>query len=50
VSLRWNISAADCARELFKPSKDLASLHVCKGKKIGFGFQFFVSDVISAGL
>jgi len=39
-----NISADDCARELLKPSKDSANLHVCNEKKI-LGFCFFVSDV-----
>jgi len=29
-------------RELFKPSKDSASLQVCNEKKIGFGFRFFL--------
>jgi len=32
--------------ELFKPSKDSATLQVCNEKKI-FGFGFFVNDVIS---
>jgi len=42
------IAPADFARELFKPSKDLASLLVCTRKKIfGWGLQIFVSDVIS---
>ena len=41
-------SSADCARVLFKPSKDLASLLACTQKKflVG-GCGFFVSDVIS---
>jgi len=42
-------SSADCTRELFKPSKDLASLLVCTQKEnflVG-GCGFFVSDVIS---
>ena len=35
-------------RELFKPSKDSGSLQACNEKKFfGFGFRFFVSDVIS---
>jgi len=35
-------SSADCARELYKPSKDLACLRVCNEKIIsGFGFQVF---------
>jgi len=33
VYLRGNISGAKSARELLKPSKDLASLSVCNGKK-----------------
>jgi len=47
-------SYADCARELFKPSKDLVSLLVCNDKKLlvgGFGCfvscGFFVSDITS---
>jgi len=41
-------SSADCARELFKPLKDSASLLVCNEKTFfGFGFLFFVSDIIS---
>jgi len=36
------------ARELFKPSKDLASLPVCNKKKF-LGFGFFVGDIISGG-
>jgi len=39
-------SSADCAGELFKPSKDLASLRVCNEKRF-WGLSFFVSDVIS---
>jgi len=36
------IFADDCVRELFKPSKDSASLRVCNDKKFfGFGFQVF---------
>jgi len=31
----------DCTRELFKPSKDSASLLVCNEKFLGFGFEFF---------
>ena len=35
-------SSADCARELFKPSKHSPSLLVCNAKNIfSFGFQFF---------
>jgi len=38
----------DCARELFKPSKDSASLQVCNDKKIWFWASgFFVSEVTS---
>jgi len=36
----------DCAKELFKPSKDLASLLVRNEKK-NLSFGFFVGDVIS---
>jgi len=46
--LRGNISADNCARELFKPSKDSASLHVFKEKFFLFWVsRFFVSDTIS---
>jgi len=37
----------DCAGELFKPSKDSASLQVCTEKEILFWISFFVGDVIS---
>jgi len=41
-SYQLHSSLADCAKELFKPSKDSASLQVCNEKKIfGFGFHFF---------
>ena len=37
-----NISADDYARELFKPSKDSASPHICNEKKfLVLGFRFF---------
>jgi len=39
--LRGNISADDCIRELFKPSKDSASLCVCNEKNV-FGFEFWI--------
>jgi len=39
VFLHGNISTDDCAKELFKPSKDSASLRVYNEKKI-FGFWF----------
>jgi len=45
VFLHGNNSAVDCARELFKPSKDSASLHIWNEKKIVSGF--FESDVTS---
>jgi len=48
VFLHGNISVDNCARELFKLSKDLGSLQASNEKKFfGFGFIFFVSDVIS---
>jgi len=48
VFVRGNISATDCARELFKPLKDSASLRVCSEKNLlVLGFVFFVGDVIS---
>jgi len=40
-------SSADCARELFKPSKYSANLEVRNEKKIVLGFCFFVDDIIS---
>jgi len=46
VSWQRHISSEDCARELFKPSKDLASFWVCN-EKIFFGFRFFRRDVTS---
>ena len=36
-----NTSAADCARELLKPSKDSASLLVCSRKNFLVGLQIF---------
>jgi len=51
MALRRHNSGTESIRELFKSSKDLASLLVCSEKKyFGFGFQIFVSDVISGGL
>ena len=38
VARQLHNSLGDYARELFKPSKDLASLQVCNEKN-GFGFQ-----------
>jgi len=46
VILHVHISTDDCTRKLFKPSKDLASLHVCNEKKF-LVFVFLVSDVTS---
>ena len=47
VFLHGNISTDDCAKELFKPSKDLASLRIYNEKNfLDFGFVFFVSDII----
>jgi len=37
-------SPADCARELFKPSKDVASLLVSNEKKIGVSFFLWVTS------
>jgi len=37
----------DCAAQLFKPSKDVASLLSCNKKKIILGFGFLVGDVFS---
>jgi len=40
--------SGDCARELFKLLKDLASLQVCTDKMfLVLGFSFFVSGIIS---
>jgi len=36
MSLCGNISIDDCSRELFKPSKDSASLWICNEKNFGF--------------
>jgi len=47
ASLQLHNTPVDCARELFKPSKDSASLLVCNEKKLSFGFSYFVGDVIS---
>ena len=42
VTLQLRNLPGDCARELFKHSKDVASLRVCSAKKFfGFGFQVF---------
>jgi len=49
MSSHRHISSTVSARELFKRSKDLASLQVCNEKHI-FGFSFFVSNLISGGL
>jgi len=51
VSLCRHNSGTKCVRELFKPSKDLASLWV-RNEQIFLvmGFGFFVSDIISGGL
>jgi len=48
VALHERKSGAENARDLFKGSKDSASLLVCTQKKflVG-GWGFFVSDVIS---
>jgi len=47
VFLRGNISTDDYARELFKPSENSTSHRICNEKKFLFGYQFFVSDIIS---
>ena len=48
LSYQLHNSLGDCAKELFKPSKDSTSLRVCNDNKFfGFEFGFFVSDVIS---
>jgi len=46
LSYQRHNSSADCARELFKLSKDLASLLVCDEKKLLVGgCGFVVSDI-----
>jgi len=46
--LQLHNSPGNCAGELCKPSKDVASLLVCIEKSLKvFGFGFFVGDVIS---
>jgi len=49
LTYRPHSSSVDCARELFKPLKDSASLRVCNKKNVFLvlSFGFFVSDVIS---
>jgi len=48
MSLQGRNSSTESTTELFKPSKDMASLQVCNEKKI-FGFGF-TSDFISGVL
>jgi len=51
VALHEHNSGVESPRELFKGSKDSASLVVCNDKKFSvLGFGFFVSDVIRGGL
>jgi len=51
VALHEGNSGAESGRELFKGSKDSASLVVCNEKKFSVGgCKFFVSDVITRGL
>ena len=51
VTLRIRNSGAISGRELFKASKDMASLLVCTQKIFfGWGCGFFESDVISGAL
>jgi len=51
VALRKRNSAAISPVELFKCSKDSASLVVCIEKNfLDLGFRFFVSDVTSGAL
>jgi len=48
TTLQLHNSPGDCARKLFKCSKDVASLKVCIEKNWQvLDFSFFVSDVIS---
>jgi len=49
--MSWRNSYADCARELFKPSKDLASLQICNEKNfLVLDLRFLVSDIISGAV
>jgi len=51
MTLHKRNSGAESGRELFKVSKDSASLVVCTRKKIfGWGCRFFVNDIINGGL
>ena len=51
VALREYNSGTESGRELFKGSKDLASLVVCNEQQFfGWGCSFFVSDIVSKGL
>jgi len=51
IALHKHNSGDESGRELFKCSKDLASLVVCTQKKfLGGDCKFFVSDIISGGL
>jgi len=43
LTYQLHSTSANCARELFKPLKDLTSLQVC----FGLAFVSFVSDLIS---
>jgi len=48
LSYQSHSSSADCARELFKPSKDLASLLVCNEKNfLVLGVGFYMSGIKS---
>jgi len=44
ITLQHHNSPIDCARELFKPSKGVASLLVCNENILGF--EFFVDDIL----
>jgi len=51
VVLRRNFSSPVSVTDLVEVSKDAVSLVVCTRKKIfGWGYRFFVNDVISGGL
>jgi len=50
VALRKRNSGAESDGELFKGSKDLASLVVSMKKFFGWGCGFFVNDIISGRL
>jgi len=47
TTLQLHNSPANCARKLFKPSKDAATFLDCIKKLESFRFGFYVGDIIS---